>query len=383
MTLPAADFYRLDPLTGSNNFLSFVESLAQHLTTEVKQPFSILYLDMNHLQMLNDTRGHAYGDSAIRWLGIVLQEECNAPTYRIGGDDFAVVLTDGIHADYEELLGRIFMRLNKEGEQLGIPSPAARIALIHYEADHDFSMNDVMFHLSESIMDVKRNRDRTIKIYKARNLIRSTAAAADQDIETIRHSWDVVMHIANQAVHKVLQMGKSLDVAQKNSYIDSISGLPNMLAAMMKLDKEIASRQPFAFLLMDGDNLRLFNSINYAAGDEAIQNMGRVLSEQLRPGDFLARWRAGDEFVAILPNTSMQGAKVVGERFCTAIREASKDWLFPTSISIGIAVYPQHGNHLNELTDAAEAANKQAKDEGKDRVVLARPVVLPTTASLA
>lgn len=383
MTLPAVEFYRLDPLTGSNNFLSFVESLAQRLTTEVKQPFSILYLDMNHLQMLNDTRGHAYGDSAIRWLGIVLQEECNAPTYRIGGDDFAVVLTDGIHADYEELLGRIFMRLNKEGEQLGIPSPAARIALIHYEADRDFSMNDVMFHLSESIMDVKRNRDRTIKIYKARNLIRSTAAAADQDIETIRHSWDVVMHIANQAVHKVLQMGKSLDVAQKNSYIDSISGLPNMLAAMMKLDKEIASRQPFAFLLMDGDNLRLFNSINYAAGDEAIQNMGRVLSEQLRPGDFLARWRAGDEFVAILPNTSSQGARSVGERCCAALREASKAWKFPTSISIGIAVYPQHGNHVNALVDAAEAANKQAKDEGKDRVAMARPVVLPTTASLA
>ena len=114
-----------------------------------------------------------------------------------------------------------------------------------------------------------------------------------------------------------------------------------------------------------------------------IQDMGAVLSENLRPGDFVARWRTGDEFMVILPKTSSQGAKVVGERFCTALREASKAWKFPTSISIGIAVYPQHGNHLNELTDAAEAANKQAKDEGKDRVVLARPVVLPTTASLA
>jgi len=132
-----------------------------------------------------------------------------------------------------------------------------------------------------------------------------------------------------------------------------------------------ATNQPFAILMIDGDNLRLFNSISYAAGDEAIQNMGRVLSEHLRPGDFLARWRTGDEFIAILPNTSSEGAKIVGERCCSALREASKTWKFPTSISIGIAMYPKHGERINTLADAAEAANKHAKDKGKDRVILA------------
>lgn len=99
--------------------------------------------------------------------------------------------------------------------------------------------------------------------------------------------------------------------------------------------------------------------------------MGSVLSEHLRPGDFIARWRTGDEFIVILPNTSGEGARIVGERFCSAIREASKAWKFPTSISIGVATYPKHGDHINALVDVAEAANKQAKDEGKDRVVLA------------
>jgi len=139
----------------------------------------------------------------------------------------------------------------------------------------------------------------------------------------------------------------------------------------MKLEKEISSKQSFSVMLIDGDNLRLFNKINYAAGDEAIQKMGAVFTENLRPGDFIARWRSGDEFIAILPNTTGEGARIVGDRFCSGIREASKTWAFPTSISIGIATYPKHGDLVNALVDAAEEANKQAKDEGKDRVVLA------------
>jgi len=383
MTLPAAEFYRLDPLTGCYNFLSFVESLDQTSAREEKKPFSILYTDLNYIQMLNETKGHAYGDSAIRWLALVLQEESHAPTYRIGGGDFAVLLIDGLEADREELLHRIFARLYREGEQLGIPSPPAKIALIHYERDHNIAINDVLFQLWEAIRDVKHNQSRTIKIFDAQELIKSTARAEEQSRDTINRSWELLQSIANNAIHRMVQLGRVLDVAQKNSYLDSISGLPNIRAATTKLEKGMASNQPFAILLIDGDNLRLFNSISYAAGDEAIQNMGRVLSEHLRPGDFLARWRSGDEFIAILPNTSREGARAVGERLCTSLREASKAWEFPTSISIGIALHPQHGNHVNALIDAAEMANKQAKDEGKDRVVVAKPVVLPTTASLA
>ena len=370
MTTPAIEFYRLDPLTGCNNFLSFVEALDCLSSGDKKGQFSILYTDMNYLQMLNETRGHAYSDSAIRWLGIVLQEECNSPTYRIGGDDFAVLLTNGMPTDHEALLRRIFARSIKEGEQLGIPSPPARIALIHYEGDSDFSIHDVLFNLWEAIRDVKKNKAGTINIFWARDLIKSTTRAEEQDEETIHRSWEVLRSIANQAIGRVISMGRMLDIAQKNSFLDSISGLPNLPAAMIKLEKEIASKQSFSLLLIDGDNLRRYNSISYAAGDEMIQNISTVLSEHLRPDDFIARWRTGDEFLVLLPKTSGEGAEVVGERFCVAIREASKNWKFPTSISIGVAAYPKHGCNVNQLVDVAEAANKCAKEAGKDRVIL-------------
>jgi diguanylate cyclase (GGDEF)-like protein len=368
------EFYRIDPLTGSNNFLSFVETLDRLSARDEKSQFSILYTDLNHFYTVNETRGHAFGDTIIRWLEIVLREECNAPTYRIGGDDFAVVLADGLHAEHEELVNRLYSRLNREGQQLGIPTPPATIALIHFDGRNEFPINDVMFHLWETIYDVKENLGRTINIYQAQSLIKSTTGVNGQNHDN-DYAWNKLCYIANNAISRIVGMGMALDDAQKNSYLDSISGLPNMRAALYKIEKTVqeatTSGKPFSILLIDGDNLRKFNSISYATGDEAIRKMGDVLSEHLRPGDFVARWRTGDEFIVLLPDTSGQGARVVGERFCAATREASKSWPFPASISIGIAVYPQQGSRVHELVDAAEAANKHAKDQGKDRVVLA------------
>ena len=279
MTESSTEFYRLDPLTGCHNFLSFVETLDQLSARVGEQSFSILYLDMNYLKVLNDTKGHAYGDSAIRWLGLVLQEESGVNTYRVGGDDFAAILTNGIHADHEELLNRIHARLNKEGEQLGIPLPAARIALIHYDSGSQVSFNDIMFQLGETMLDVKVNKRREIKIYEARELIRSTARVDEQNRDTLERSWKLLQSIANDAIHRLVMMGRVLDVTQKTSFIDSISGLPNMRAALLKMEKSLASKQPFSIMLIDGDNLRLYNTINYAAGDEVIQKWGLYLQK--------------------------------------------------------------------------------------------------------
>lgn len=371
MTTPSTEFYRLDPLTGCNNFLSFVETLDQLSARSEKQQFSILYTDMNYLQMLNETKGHAYGDSALRWLEIVLREETNSTTYRIGGDDFAVILTSGTHAEHEELLKQVFERLNKEGEQLGIPVPAARLSLIHYDNDTPISLNDVIFQLGEAMLDVKTRRDRTINILLAKDLMGSESNSRQHDIDA-QHT---LRWIANDAIRHILFMGRMLEDAQKLSFTDSISGLPNMRAALLKIEQSLknasALNQPCSMMLMDSDNLRAYNSISYAAGDEMIQNMSITLSNKLRPGDFVARWRTGDEFIVILPNTNSDGALVVGERFCTAVREASQSWRFPITISIGIAIYPLHGKDINALVDNAEAALKSAKKQGKDRAVLA------------
>jgi diguanylate cyclase (GGDEF)-like protein len=365
------EFYRLDPLTGCNNFLSFVERLSQVSGLVEQEPFSILHADLNHLYVLNASKGRSYGDSVIRWMEIVLREESGVPTYRIGGDQFSLVLTLGMTRDREALSERIFSRLNREGEQLGIPIPAARIALVHYDDLTKYSLHDLMFQLGETMFDVKSKRDRTIHVYHAHNLIKSETGTGEGNLREETHTQEVLRWIANDAIGHLFFMGRMLDTAQQTSYLDAISGLPNMRAALLKLEKEIASKQPFAILLMDGDNTRAYNNVSYACGDDMIRKISTVLSEKLRPGDFLARWRSGDEFMAILPRTSGEGGRIVGERFRASIKEAALNWMFPLTITTGVATYPEHGRDVDSMVDAAEKAMKKGKDEGKDRVILA------------
>jgi diguanylate cyclase (GGDEF)-like protein len=137
------------------------------------------------------------------------------------------------------------------------------------------------------------------------------------------------------------------------------------------LQNSISNHQPFSLLLIDGDNIRAYININYAVGDEMIREMSAVFINNLRPNDFATRWRSGDEFVVILPYTPIEGAKIIGERFRLAVKEASMSWLIPTTISIGVASYPIHGDNTDSLIDKAESANKRAKEQGKDQIVLA------------
>ena len=113
------------------------------------------------------------------------------------------------------------------------------------------------------------------------------------------------------------------------------------------------------------------NSRGYAAGDDVIRKITSTLTAALRPNDFLGRWRMGDEFIIILPETTVEQASMVAERLRASVEQASQGWLFPTSISIGVAYYPKHGYTTNKLVEAAEKALSLAKMSGKNRVIVA------------
>jgi diguanylate cyclase (GGDEF)-like protein len=117
-----------------------------------------------------------------------------------------------------------------------------------------------------------------------------------------------------------------------------------MKAAQIDMEKTIqnstASLTPYSIMIIDGDNIRAYNRINDAAVDEMIRDLCAVLKESVRPSDFVARWRTGDEFMILLPDTPGKGAGILGERIRLAVREASRIWRFPVTVSIGIASYP-------------------------------------------
>ena len=124
----------------------------------------------------------------------------------------------------------------------------------------------------------------------------------------------------------------------------------------------------FSILFIDGDNLRLYNDISYSAGDYMLRQMAQLLSQHLRPGDFIARWRVGDEFLVLLPATTRDGAFIVAERLRSAVESTSKVWIIPITISIGISTYPIHGSTIKELLLSVEKAARHSKENGKNQI---------------
>jgi diguanylate cyclase (GGDEF)-like protein len=384
MSTTSSEFLRIDPLTECRNFLGFLEtclnvpqsdSPRDDFTMKIpvieqSQFSAILFVDINGLTMLNKTKGRVYSDSILHWMGILLREESNGIVFRLGADEFAVLLRMDTKEGYSRYLERILERMIREARLLGFPESPADVVLILYDQSPT-TLDTVCLGMGEAMTRVKSDNESHVMIFNASefNVTAHVPTGWKSDIfATMR--W-----LSYKAIHQVLELDRNLEQTQQEAYTDAISGLPNMKAALRDMEKALenskANQKPCSILMIDGDNIRLYNNINYAAGDEMIRDMSVVLKNNLRPSDLVARWRTGDEFIVILPDTPIEDAKIVGERFRLAIKEASKNWLFPTTISIGAASYPLHGDNINALIDKAESANKHAKDQGKDQIVLA------------
>jgi diguanylate cyclase (GGDEF)-like protein len=94
----------------------------------------------------------------------------------------------------------------------------------------------------------------------------------------------------------------------------------------------------------------------------------------VRASDTVGRL-GGDEFLALLPETTLDGAREVAEKLRMALREPydlGKGTTATVGASVGIAVFPQHGTDAEDLQRAADGALYHSKREGKNRISVAR-----------
>ncbi|MEA3409285.1 MAG: sensor domain-containing diguanylate cyclase, partial [Candidatus Eisenbacteria bacterium] len=164
-------------------------------------------------------------------------------------------------------------------------------------------------------------------------------------------------------------------------FIDQTCQIHNRRYFDEQLTREIerSKRTGNAMALLIGD-LDDFKSVNdtlgHAAGDSVLRQVGKILSENARQVDIVAR-HGGEEFGVILPDITREGALVVAERIRSTIAmhafitgsEQQPTW--DLTISIGGALYPLDATSRVDLMDKADRiALYQAKHLGKNRVVM-------------
>jgi diguanylate cyclase len=161
------------------------------------------------------------------------------------------------------------------------------------------------------------------------------------------------------------------------AHFDTVTGLPNrsLLNDRMELETSRARRSErgFALLLFDLDGFKGVNDTwGHAAGDRVLAAVAERARECMRASDTVGRI-GGDEFLAILPETTLEGALHVAEKLREALGRPYSVGKLPSPLgaSIGVAVYPEHGTDTEALQRAADAALYEAKRGGKNRVRVA------------
>lgn len=350
-----AQFSDIDLLTGCWNLVSFTKGIQNNFGNEDFSPMTLIGIDIHQLRRVNRAYGFEHGDQLLRWLGIALRDEMGNTVYRIAGDAFVIVIVGGsVMADDSQARG-LFERLNHQARQLNMQIPVVRMAVIHFPAGTSLNTALVWKNLNE-LMELLDGAE-SFKVFEAEPLGDNQA----------------MIRAVELMAERILSLGYMLNVTFRLAYTDPVGNLPNMIATRRKLDltlaEAISKEQCFSLFLMDGDDLKRYNTISYAAGDKLISQIGSVLMTAIRPGDFVGRWRFGDEFVVILPRTHAREAVNLADGMRAAIEETSRAWMFPVTVSIGVVEYPVHGSTVDELINKAEQALKAAKTAGKNRTV--------------
>jgi len=158
---------------------------------------------------------------------------------------------------------------------------------------------------------------------------------------------------------------------------DGLTGLFNRRHLDETLARELAqARQegyPLALVMIDVDHFkRLNDTYGHQAGDEVLVALGKLLAEEARAGDIACRY-GGEEFLVVLPRMTLAQARDKAEfwrTFFAGLGVLHGELTMHTTISLGIAGYPDHGYSADELKQSADLALYLSKHDGRNRTTV-------------
>jgi diguanylate cyclase (GGDEF)-like protein len=167
------------------------------------------------------------------------------------------------------------------------------------------------------------------------------------------------------------------EIAREMSMSDALTGLLNRYGLQRSLQRQLAEARRYgrslSCLLVDID---FFKSVNdnygHAAGDTALMQVARVLTEAVRGSDVVCRY-GGEEFLVLAPETQLDGAIALGEKIRLAVGArhfGDGAGVFPLTFSIGAAEL-RATESAHDMIARADEALYHAKESGRDRVVAA------------
>ena len=211
------------------------------------------------------------------------------------------------------------------------------------------------------------------------------AIVAKSGLEKLNNKdTDYLIEISKQASTTVERACSYMKILE-HATLDALTGLNNRHQFHTRLHSEIANakRQKTSLCCIMTD-IDFFKSVNdtygHAVGDCVLKTVAKAIKKELREYDIPSRY-GGEEFTILLPNTSLEEATVVAERLRSQIEKKKiniEDYRIEgvssisVTISVGVSQYKNSMAEPDELYRSADGALYEAKESGRNRVIIAK-----------
>jgi diguanylate cyclase (GGDEF)-like protein len=282
---------------------------------------------------------------------------------RSGGYIAATVPSNVAYNSLDESRNRLLM--------VGVPALAAVFILSFVVAASMLRPIQRLSHaakrLSAGELDVRlpvKGSDELTELTHSFNTMAATIQDKTKQLEEARNELalkNVDLEAANRHLHD-------------QAITDALTGLYNRRHFQDNLDKEMRrcerEERPLSLLLLDLDHFKQYNDRwGHTQGDEELRRVAAQVGKSIRTTDMAFRF-GGEEFAVLLPSCTKEQAAEVAEKIRTAVGAHGHraGVLGRTTVSIGVATFPQDGRAARGLVDSADGALYAAKAAGRDRV---------------
>jgi diguanylate cyclase (GGDEF)-like protein/PAS domain S-box-containing protein len=205
-------------------------------------------------------------------------------------------------------------------------------------------------------------------------------------VEECRRLKDAKRMMVNRVVrHYALFIGnlRLRETLRVESIRDQLTGLYNRRHMEASLEREayraLRLHTPVGLIMLDVDHFkRLNDTYGHEAGDVVLRELGNLLRASIRGEDIACRY-GGEEFLLILPDASLESLKQRAEDIREKVKNlriAYQNKILSITVSLGVAVLPDHGPSVDDALKAADKALYQAKADGRNRVAVASSYIL-------
>ena len=242
-------------------------------------------------------------------------------------------------------------------------------------------MNRLIEHISKITngnidideINVGNRKDEIGQLSRAFNQMHSTIKRQIKELNAHR---EMLEQEVQERTQELEEANKKLDLISRT---DDLTQLPNRRDMHETIDNEVGrsarTHKPFCFIFFDIDHFKNVNdTYGHAAGDLVLKAVSSTIRGLLRKYDVLARY-GGEEFLTLLPETDLEGAAIVAERFRKKIEKLSISFAeqkIKVTITLGVALYDDRLG-ADRSIQQADKALYEGKETGRNKVVIWDP----------